>query len=216
PSGENKKMNKTESTFEQRTFEQRTFEQQIEPSNTELVTRIHNGDKDMERLFCTRFQPVVMSVLTSLSGDPDRSQDLSQDVLLTVIIRLRGRGIDQPENLRQFVMQTARYTFLGSLRRSDNKLVLLEHYDDHLVPTHTDADGIEQKEQRQALDQLLSQLNIERDREVLIRYYLHDEPKTLICDALTLSQVHFDRVISRARGRLRSLAATSGRLSLAS
>ena len=116
-----------------------------QPTDAELVHRIHNGDESMEQLFCARFQSLIMSVLTRLSGDPDRSQDLSQDVLMTVIVRLRSRGIDQPENLRQFVTQTARYTFLGSLRRSANKLVFLENYEDHLVPTHTDIDDLEQR-----------------------------------------------------------------------
>lgn len=187
-----------------------------EPTDAELVASIRNGDTHMEQVFCERFQPLVLSILTGLSRDRDRSQDLSQDVLMTVIVRLRGRGIDQPENLRQFVMQTARYTFLGSLRRTDNRLVLLETYDDHLVPTHFDPDEVERNEQRQALAGLLNQLKVARDREVLIRYYLDDEPKSLICDALTLSQVHFDRVISRARARLRTLATSNKRMLLAS
>jgi len=46
---------------------------------------------------------------------------------------------------------------------------------------------------------------VARDRDLLMRFYLHDEDKALICRELNLSEEHFNRVIFRARNRFREL-----------
>ena len=46
-----------------------------------------------------------------------------------------------------------------------------------------------------------------RDRDVLDRFYLRDQDKARICKELGLTPANFDRVISRARIRLRELLA---------
>jgi len=52
---------------------------------------------------------------------------------------------------------------------------------------------------------LIEQMKVPRDREILYRFYVRDQGKPLICDALDLSNAHFDRVINRARNRFRAL-----------
>jgi len=46
---------------------------------------------------------------------------------------------------------------------------------------------------------------VARDRNVLVRYFLSEEDKGEICSALGLSSEHFDRVLHRARRRLKGL-----------
>lgn len=48
-------------------------------------------------------------------------------------------------------------------------------------------------------------LGTPRDRELLVRYYLHDEDKDSVCRRLGLTEAHFNRVIFRARERFRGL-----------
>ena len=57
---------------------------------------------------------------------------------------------------------------------------------------------------------LLAQLKSERDRQVMVRFYLDEEPKASICKDLQLSDLQFNQVLFRARDRLRQLLSTAG------
>jgi DNA-directed RNA polymerase specialized sigma24 family protein len=46
---------------------------------------------------------------------------------------------------------------------------------------------------------------VERDRELLIRFYVHDQDKQKICRELGLKSLHFNRVLFRAKNRFRKL-----------
>jgi RNA polymerase sigma-70 factor (ECF subfamily) len=48
---------------------------------------------------------------------------------------------------------------------------------------------------------LMVHLPMARDREVLLRFYLHEEPKDSICKSLELSDLQFNQVLWRARQR---------------
>ena len=52
---------------------------------------------------------------------------------------------------------------------------------------------------------MLAELKNDRDREILSRYYIADENKEDICRDLELSDLHFNRVLFRARQRYREL-----------
>jgi RNA polymerase sigma-70 factor, ECF subfamily len=49
-----------------------------------------------------------------------------------------------------------------------------------------------------------------RDREIVKRFYLDEEEKDSICRDLQLSPLHFDKVIFRARHRMRALLEAKG------
>ena len=49
-----------------------------------------------------------------------------------------------------------------------------------------------------------------RDREIVRRFYLDEEEKEAICRDLGLSPLHFDKVIFRARQRMRKLLEERG------
>ena len=49
--------------------------------------------------------------------------------------------------------------------------------------------------------EILNELKCERDRQILHRFYLLEEDKVDICQDLELSDVHFNRVLYRARQR---------------
>jgi len=49
-----------------------------------------------------------------------------------------------------------------------------------------------------------------RDREIVKRFYLDEDEKDAICRDLGLSPLHFDKVIFRARQRMRALLEARG------
>ena len=57
----------------------------------------------------------------------------------------------------------------------------------------------------QAVMAVLDELPTKRDRQILIRFYLDGVDKQQLCRELGLSPKHFDRVLMRARSRLRTI-----------
>jgi RNA polymerase sigma-70 factor (ECF subfamily) len=57
----------------------------------------------------------------------------------------------------------------------------------------------------QITTQLLNELKTPRDKEILQSYFIYDKNKLQICQDLDLTAEHFDRVLFRARQRLKQL-----------
>lgn len=170
-------------------------------SAASLAERIRAGDRGAEAELCRRYLAPVTRLLLSLCRDPSQADDCANDAMVTVLLKLRGEGIDHPHKLSSFVYQTARFTLIGQLRKQP-RTQLVEDMDTHETAEKTES-SVVRDEQRDLVTSLIETLEVERDREVLVRSYLCGESKALVCDALTLTATHFDRVISRARGRLR-------------
>ncbi|HET9795823.1 MAG TPA: sigma-70 family RNA polymerase sigma factor, partial [Thermoanaerobaculia bacterium] len=52
---------------------------------------------------------------------------------------------------------------------------------------------------------VLAELPSERDRRILFRFYIDEDDKEQICRELSLTSLHFNRVLFRARERYRAL-----------
>jgi len=170
-----------------------------------MVASIKRGDKFMESEFCSRFYPSILGLMRFYCRDKTIAEDITQEVLMNVLLKLRDKGIDHPERLSSYVRQTAKYTYLGWSRKMINKAYLHESEETQLCPSANPEQPAIDAEQRELILDMIQRMAVERDREVLSRCYLHDETKQSICDALALSHTHFDRIISRARLRFRLL-----------
>ena len=62
------------------------------------------------------------------------------------------------------------------------------------------------QEEGQLVRGLLDEMRTPRDREILLRFYVWEQDKLIVCQAMELSGDQFDRVVSRARQRFRGLA----------
>lgn len=171
-----------------------------------MVSRIRRGDKRAEAEFCRRYYGPVLRLLRRYTRDAARAEDITHEVLIKVLVRLRISGIDRPECLDRFVLQTAKFSWLGWLRQSDNQVELHESMEEKVELQDDTERALVSQERRDIMALLIDSLRVPRDRELLYRCYLCDESKQSICDALRLTATHFDRVISRARKRLRRLA----------
>jgi len=173
----------------------------------QLVDRIKNRDSDAEQQFCLSFYSSTLALIRKLVREPVLAEDLTQETVLTVLLKLREGKVKQPELLNRYLMQTARYTVIGWYRRAANQ----SHASIDDTPIHDKTpsaeDVIFDNERREIVASLMESMCVTRDREVLVRHYLHEEDKTDICREKNLTSQHFDRVISRARNRCRKLAA---------
>lgn len=162
-----------------------------EPSHTQETSLVNKHLDELVRM------------LTRLIGDKSRAEDVAQEALIIVIQNLRRGQIDNPASIRNYVFSTARYVYFGSLRKKENQMAYLESMDELAGDVAEPDKCIENHQSTQFLQKLISTLSVERDREIVERYYLLDDEKHSICESLALSPRHFDRVISRARGRLK-------------
>lgn len=177
-----------------------------------LAQRIADGDRSAEQELVVRYSRPLLYMLRRRAGDADLAEDLHQDVFRVVIERLRERGINEPEKLAGFIQSTGRNLLIGEIRRSQRRR------------TYTDSDAIDASpdtvsssqfsetndaQEATAVRELLKELKPERDRAILIRFYLQQEDKASICSALDLTDLHFNRVLYRAKKRFRALLESS-------
>ena len=163
-----------------------------------------NTDKVADELV-TKYRQRLVAMLTRLTRDPHRAEDLAQDALIIVIKKLQEGGIREPEKLSAYIYSTARFLYLGWLRKADNQVELRESMEDVEAPFTDQIEFVTTRENvdivRRSIDSLLK----ERDRDILIRSFLREQSKREVCEALYLSTEHYDRVVYRAKQRLKRI-----------
>lgn len=181
-------------------------QEQIELQVMGVVERIERGDRAAEAELVARYARGVRLILLKRTGDTQVASDLCQETFFVVIRKLRARELRDPLKLAAFVNQVAVNLSIEHFRK-ESRFVRSPDGIIGLEAPHTDKYG-EQVDFEAASAQLqgvLRQLAIDRDREILRRYYLSDDDKAVICRDLDLSPTHFDRVLYRAKQRMREL-----------
>ncbi|MFT7244709.1 MAG: RNA polymerase sigma factor (sigma-70 family) [Candidatus Azotimanducaceae bacterium] len=179
---------------------------QISTSQTcprQLAAAIQAGNPQAEEEFCGQYRDVAIAALRPLTGDAALIEDIAHDALLIVLLRLRGNGIRHPERLHSYVKQTAKFALISWYRRKDNQA--REPIDDlELAADQVKLeDGLIREQSGDIVRTLIKDMKAPRDRQILARSYIIGEEKAALCDTFNLPRAHFDRVISRARLRLR-------------
>ncbi|MEM9293452.1 MAG: sigma-70 family RNA polymerase sigma factor [Acidobacteriota bacterium] len=182
-----------------------------------LLERIQAGDSEAEDRLVELFQRGVRLLLRRLVGDPALVDDLVQETFALVIAKARRGEILQPDRLSGFVRSTARNLLIAD-RRREARYVSVEDSEtmSHLAqqapvrPTSSEPepaplDRMLREEEGRLVRQLLDELRFDRDRELLIRFYLTEDEKERLCSDLSIAPEHFRRVLFRARQRLREL-----------
>jgi RNA polymerase sigma-70 factor (ECF subfamily) len=155
--------------------------------------------------------PALRALILRRVGDPEAAADILQDAAVTTLEKLRSGDIASPENVGGYLYRVA----LNHLRNHVRKdRAPVSSSDD--LETLANPDGepawefVERRQWAVAARRMLRELPGERDRDLLMRFYLNDEDKERICEDLQLSDEHFNRVIFRARNRFRELLQRRG------
>jgi len=160
----------------------------------------------LEEQLVANYRSELVGIMTKITKNKSLAEDISHDALLTVIRRLRTTGIEKPSSLKSYLKKTAYYLYLGSLRKRSNNTVPEENIDRYHCDQLFPEEQLGQARLAETMQLLIQELPIERDKQILRRKYIDEEAKGLICESLDLSLTHFDRVIARARRRLRGIA----------
>lgn len=187
------------------------FDSASEPpsaDDVELVGRVAAGDRDAEIELVQRFTRPLVAVLTHRLRQPELARDLVQETFIIAFERLRRDGLDDPGKLAGFLRQTAVNLAIGERRKVARRRTDADS--DGIAEVVDEAAGplalLERLQTAEIVRQLIAELPVERDRDLLWRHYVLDHDKQMLCDEYSLSVDHFDRVLHRARLRLRELA----------
>jgi RNA polymerase sigma-70 factor (ECF subfamily) len=158
-----------------------------------------------------RDYPGLSALILRRVGDPEIAADILQDAAVTALEKLRSGQITRPENMGGYLYRVA-INHLRNHRRKDRTAVSGPSGLDELPNTDGDPDWdhVGRHQWAEAARRILDEMPVARDRDLLLRFYLHDEEKSDICRELRLSEEHFNRVIFRARNRFRELLKQHG------
>lgn len=176
-------------------------------SDAELALRINGGERCAEDELVTRFMPKVVGVLQKRLQGSDQVDDLAQSTILASLCKLRNSKLEDPAKLQHYILRTATYQAMKSFSRkkfidqcSSDRILQNE-----ISPDPDLFDQMQFERMRMRIRRMLSKMVVPRDREILTRYYIYEQTKPVVCQALNLDSAHFDRVLYRAKSRFRQL-----------
>ena len=173
----------------------------------DIVRRIIAGDPAAEDEIVRRYEHGVAVIIDHIVRSPSTTEDLSQETFRIVLQKLRRGDLRQPESLSGFVCSVARNAAINYIRRSKRSSSREEIGGAEHIPDHAPSqlDRIVTKERAEVVRQVILELKLERDRDVLFRYYIAEEDKDRICLDLGLTRTQFNNVIYRALARFKEL-----------
>jgi len=146
------------------------------------------------------------------TGDPDVAADLLGEAICIAWEKWQAGRIERPEQIAGYIFQVAinllrnhRRTVAGrpGARADSSQLEVI-------ADESAARDDWSERQMAARVKRIVTAMNTPRDREILTRFYLQEEDKESICRDLHLDAAQFDKVLHRARGRLKSLLEAQG------
>ena len=177
-----------------------------------IVQGILEGNVSAETELVERYSRGLRFLLIRKSGDEERARDLLQETFLIAFRKLREKPLDQPERLAGYLKGIADNVARSGGRKRNREPLPMDSEAIAAIPADDirPFQSISSEQTHAAVQEMLDSMPVERDREVLRRYYIYDQDKPAICRALGLDSLHFNRVLHRAKGRFRKVLEESG------
>jgi len=171
------------------------------------VEEARDGDAQSETELVRRFAVPLKCILLRLTRNADVANDLAQDVMLSVLQALRSGRILDHAALPAYIQHSARNAALMWQRRPkpDSMAELPEVDSMWAQAPRTPLEHCEDVELKVLARQVLQELPTDRDRQLILGFYVHGLEKADLMQRFGLNRDQFDRVISRARLRMRDL-----------
>lgn len=177
------------------------------PSNwTQLVERVQKGDDTgMVELYRVFSRGIRFYLCRQLG--PQELDDRVHDTFLIVVQAIQRGELREPERLMGFVRTVVRRQVAAQIdkvvhhRREEMDLELGSRVPDvRYNPEQT----VAFRQKVEIMDTILRALS-PKDREILTRFYLEEQPQDQICQEMGLSETQFRLLKSRAKARLAEL-----------
>lgn len=152
-----------------------------------------------------RCLPGVRAMILRMTRDIHLTHDLTQEVMIAVVVAIREGRVKQPEALAGYVHETARHIVYAAGRkmRPVTLDVLPESDAAWGDAPRTPLEQCEDDELRRLAHEVLQELPAQRDRDLIVGFYIDGVGKAELMQRLQLTADQFDKVIFRARTRMR-------------
>jgi RNA polymerase sigma factor (sigma-70 family) len=183
----------------------------VEMTPSMLVSQVISGDGQAEQEMANRYWRSLVFILNRRAQNLQLAQDIAQDTFITVIQNLRQGKLNDPDALAAYIRNTGQFQLIAHFRKETRR-------DTHSFADHgldipdqmpdKSPSLLQQVNGEMALGlvkQVIGELAADRDRQLLILFYLNEQDKKAICQKLSLTPAQFDRVLYRARNRLKTL-----------
>jgi len=173
----------------------------------ELVRQIIAGDTNAEEEMILRYRDGVYQIIYQVVRNDSVAEDLSQESLMKSLEKIRQQEVREPEKLSGFICSIARFVALDYIRKMRAALKSEDVDAAERIPDPS-ASPFEQlldKERAEIVRRVIGEMKVQRDRDILFRYYILDEGKEDICAALKITREQFARIIFRAHQRYKEL-----------
>jgi len=171
----------------------------------DLVRDIASGDKVAEQRLVSQYWHNLFVILLHRSKNRALAEDLCQETFIVVLQKARASKIENPDSIGAFIRQVGINLLIAHYRKEQRR--------DTETNSEIEAEDLSPNLHRilhsqraiEHVHQLIAELPTERDREVLKHFYIYEHDKAAICNYLDLSAEHFDRVLYRAKDRLKKI-----------
>lgn len=172
-----------------------------------LVARIQAGDRRAEERLVEIYGRGVAILLDRHTNGRPEAEDLFQDTFRLVVEKLRKGELREPAALPGFVVQIARSLAIEHYRKAARRKTDTDSEAGAaaVAPHASPLNELLDRENAALVRRVLEELANERDRQVLLRFYIAEEDKDRIADDYGLTSLQFNRVLHRARQRYKEL-----------
>lgn len=171
------------------------------------LQRVTAGDAGAEAELVSRYREGVVIIIGRIVSNESVADDLFQETFRIVLEKLRDGEVREPERLSGFICGVARNLAIDSVRKM-RRATNQEEIGNAEQIRDPQLDPFEQlwrKQRAEVVRQTISELKVERDRQMLFRYYIAEDDKEQICAELGLTSQQFNSVIFRALKRYKEL-----------
>ena len=170
------------------------------------------GEDEISDKFVKQHYASLQLLLQRRIKDVGVAEEMLNEAVATAISHMRVGRVSQPERLPGYVYRVALNLYRNYRREFDNRSDLRVKTEDidQLPMLAAGSTDVAYSELPRIVRRLIAELPTARDREIVRRFYLDEEDKADICDSLRLSSLHFDKVIFRARQRMKALLEAKG------
>lgn len=172
------------------------------PTFAEVVDNVRNGHPDgLDQLY--KVFRILSASLRRQLGFQD-FDDRVHDMFIVVAEAIRDGKLREPGALPSYIYGVARLSLcskIGVRTRHERLSGSLRHWVSTRQRDESPEHVLAERERTEIMRQMLASLTI-KEREILTRFYLYEQPKDQICRELNLTDTQFRLSKSRAKQRL--------------
>lgn len=152
----------------------------------------------------------LLGLISRKLNNRELAGDLLNEAVIIAIEHMRSGRLGDSERIAGYVFKTT-MNLLRNHQRNMNNRADVRAATDFLPSSDRPSDAdLDQQRIKELVRIVIGSLGTARERDIVRRYYLDEEQKDSICSALDVTALNFDKIVFRARQRLKTLLESKG------